>query len=247
MKLLIAQQIQKKYKQKIIVDKVSFKVNEGECVGIIGPNGAGKSTLLKMLATVEKPSQGTLRFHELGYDGNIKKIRKKVGYIPQDIALFEELTVKQQIQSWSRLSQGKIDKRHVDDMIEILRLNEVMKKRTSDLSGGWKRKLNLCIGILHKPELCLLDEPTAGIDIAARKEIMDWLKRLQQQGMTLMFISHDWHELRALSDRLLIVDQGRLLFDGTIDEMKFMKYDDGSRDLSNIVQAGLEYEHGWGR
>ncbi|MFG6116350.1 ABC transporter ATP-binding protein [Halobacillus sp. MO56] len=229
--------LEKHYKQKLILHELSWHITAGESVGITGPNGAGKTTFLKLLATIEKPTGGGLFFEEKPYSTQVKRIRKRIGYIPQEISLFEGLKVKEQINAWRKLSAQAIDEAHVKKMMEVLRLHEVMEQRSDDLSGGWKRKLHLCIGLLHKPEICLLDEPTAGIDMAAKVEIIDWLKRLNDSGMTMIYISHDWYELEQLSKRLLLMDEGNIVFDGVKEELKDLPINDYSRELANIIYA----------
>ncbi|WP_176223976.1 ABC transporter ATP-binding protein [Thalassobacillus devorans] len=238
--MIRSEAITKSYKRKPILHDLTFHIKPGESLGIIGPNGAGKTTLLKVLATIEKPTSGTLLFEDHPYRNQVKNIRKRIGYISQEIALFEGLKVKEQINSWCKLSSSAIDDTYVDNMLEVLRLDEVMNQRTKDLSGGWKRKLHLCIGLLHKPEICLLDEPTAGIDIAAKVEIIDWLKKLNEAGVTLVYISHDWYELTRLSKRLLLMDKGELVFDGGMKDLLHFPANDYSGELANIVRAGKE-------
>ncbi|WP_051353032.1 ABC transporter ATP-binding protein [Thalassobacillus devorans] len=236
--MIRTEQLKKRYKQKQILHDLSLDIKAGESVGITGPNGAGKTTLLKLLATIEKPTCGALFFEEKPYSSQIKTIRKRIGYIPQDISLFEGLRVKAQINAWRKLSAQTIDDTYMNEMIRILRLNEVMNRRSDDLSGGWKRKLHLCIGLLHKPEICLLDEPTAGIDMAAKVEIIDWLKKLNDAGMTLVYISHDWYELERLSKRLVLMDNGSIVFNGEKRELKDLPANEFSRELANIIHAG---------
>ncbi|MFC0523369.1 ABC transporter ATP-binding protein [Pontibacillus salicampi] len=208
----------KKYKRNIVLTIPSLTLKPGAAYGVIGPNGAGKSTLLRLLASIERPSKGTIHYHGKPYKKVVKQVRKGIGYIPQEIALFEEFTVTQQIDFWKRISPATIDEAFVEEMVTTLKLHKVMHRRVSDLSGGWQRKVNLCVGMLHKPTICLLDEPTTGIDIAAKEDILYWLSTLhKQEGMTLVYISHDRHELTSLSDHFIVMHEGHILFCGETD------------------------------
>ncbi|MBM7551181.1 ABC transporter ATP-binding protein [Thalassobacillus pellis] len=243
--MILVDKVSSSIKRKSILKDVSMQIREGDSIGVIGPNGAGKSTLLKVLASVLKPSSGELRFEGKPYSHNLKQVRSQIGYVPQEIALFDELKVKEQIPAWSRLASNKVDTQHVNRMVEILRLNQVMDKRTKDLSGGWKRKLNLCIGLLHEPRICLLDEPTVGIDIAAKVDILEWLQCLHQNGMTLVFISHDWYELKQLCSRMLVLDEGVKVFEGDSKHMDDLLNGEVelSQELTNIIKAGKAVNH----
>ncbi|KGX90722.1 ABC transporter ATP-binding protein [Pontibacillus halophilus JSM 076056 = DSM 19796] len=211
--------VQKSYGRKEVIHPMSFTIEKGQSIGIIGPNGAGKSTLLKMLATIEKPDSGQISYRKKPYAKVVKKIRKEMAYVPQDIALYEELKVSEQLQYWKRLSMKKGTTDYLNQMIETLGLQKVWNTRIDRLSGGWKRKVNLAVGLLNQPSIILLDEPTAGVDIAARQDMLNWLHQLHEQGVTIIQISHDIDDVTRLSDDLLLVVEGRVGFYGSKEQL----------------------------
>ncbi|WP_082233082.1 ABC transporter ATP-binding protein [Halobacillus massiliensis] len=234
-------EVSKKYKRKQVLDPFSLTIREGSSVGIIGPNGAGKSTFLKLAASIERPSNGEITFSGTPYKKSISRVRKAIGYVPQDIALYEELTVKEQISFWSSLEKQKTDENFLAKMIETLRLHEVFGERVERLSGGWRRKVNLCVGLLRNPSVCMLDEPTAGVDLAAKEDIIDWLKQLHQEGKTLLYISHDWYELKKLSNEFLLFADRKPIFQGSeeklmIEKSKIIKNYQEHKELGRILQ-----------
>ncbi|MCD5324851.1 MULTISPECIES: ABC transporter ATP-binding protein [Pontibacillus] len=233
--------VSKWYKRKTVLHPFSLTVREGSSVGIIGPNGAGKSTFLKMVASLERPSKGTVSFYNEPYEKVIKQVRADIGYVPQDIALYEELTVKEQLSFWKKLEPRGVDEGFLEEMIQTLRLNEVFDQRINRLSGGWKRKVNMCIGLLKNPAICLLDEPTAGVDLAAKEDIIGWLQTLHSEGKTLLYISHDWYELNQLSDEYLLFASGAPVFQGSKDRLlveknELMQTYNQDAELSRILQ-----------
>lgn len=173
--MLKVNELTKKYGRKTILNTINFRAEQGEIVGLVGENGAGKSTLLNILATLQQPTEGNLSLHDLGYKSHYKLLRKKIGYVPQDIAVWEEFTVEENMLfferlSWKRKTNGEL--RQLCTEMKLDKWNEQVKT----LSGGMKRKLNLAISLIHDPEVLLLDEPTVGIDLKSRKEIGNYLK-----------------------------------------------------------------------
>ncbi|KGP73086.1 ABC transporter ATP-binding protein [Pontibacillus yanchengensis] len=238
--MITLEHVSKSYKKKQVLAPTSIEIQEGGAYGIVGPNGAGKSTLLKLIASLERPTKGTIYFQGNPYSSSVKEVRQSIGYIPQEIALYEELTVKEQLDFWSNISSKKIDDAFVQSMKETLRLDEVANKRVQNLSGGWKRKLNLCVGFIHNPSICLLDEPTAGIDLAAKEDILTWLKALHQQGKTLLYISHDRYELHTLSDQFIVLMNGQVVFHDDKEmfqhtKSQLLKSQTGSQELERII------------
>lgn len=235
------EKVSKIYNSKTVLHPVSMTIEQGKSIGVIGPNGAGKSTFLKLIASLEKPSSGSLSFNGVPYNKNVKSLRKRIGYIPQDIALYEELTVKEQISFWKRVSLEKPDPSFLEEMIRTLRLDEVYKQRVDRLSGGWRRKVNLLVGFMNNPSICLLDEPTAGIDLAAKEDILMWLQSLHDQGKTLLYISHDWYELNQLSEEYLLFANGRPIVRASRDELlrekeSIMEQYPEEKELLNILR-----------
>lgn len=203
--MLKLNQISKLYGKKTILDKIDFIVEPGKIIGLVGENGAGKSTLLSILATLKKPTSGDIHLFNLNYKQNKKDVRKNIGFVPQDIAVWEELSVKDNMKffeefSWVKRSELELKQLCLDMKLE--KWNEPVKT----LSGGMKRKLNLAISFIHDPALLLLDEPTAGIDLKSRMEIGEYLKRQAKENhKMIIYISHDMDEIRSLCDMVVCI------------------------------------------
>lgn len=234
------EKVQKNYGKKTILKDFSVSIDKGESIGVIGPNGAGKSTFLKIAASVQKPDKGIVFYDDVPLKKLIKTYRQDIGYIPQDIALYEELTVREQIKFWKSVTNNKVNESYLSQMISMLHLDQVMEQRVRNLSGGWKRKVNLCVGMLHEPPIIMLDEPTVGIDIAAKADIINWLKVLNDLGTTVIYISHDWHELKQLSNRVFIIDQGQIAYEGSMEGLedfeRELELGHGQEELTKIIK-----------
>ncbi len=194
--------LQKKYKEKTVLENMSFQMKQGEIVGLVGENGAGKSTLLQLLATVMQPTQGDLQLDGLSYKEDIKKIRQKIGYVPQDISIWDEFTVEENMLFFEKLSWKKRSKEQCRQLCMDMQLTH-WKEGVQSLSGGMKRKLNLAISLLHDPVLLLLDEPTVGIDLKSKTEIGTYLRNLaKNEGKIIIYTSHDMDEITNVCDRV---------------------------------------------
>lgn len=205
--MLELSKIHKKYGKNVVLESIDLKVDPGQIIGFVGENGAGKSTLLNIIATLNKPTSGILKYKEFNYQKDIKKIRKRIGYVPQEIAIWEHLSVKENMLffeklSWKKQSEEKLRKLCVE--MNLIKWHE----KVSTLSGGMKRKLNLAISLIHEPELLLLDEPTVGIDLKSKKEIANYLKKLvTDKNITMIYISHDMDEIKQLCDKIYSLGQ----------------------------------------
>lgn len=200
--MLNVQSVSKKYGKQSIFDNVSFTIGKGEIIGLVGENGAGKSTLLHMLATLQKPTSGSIHLEGESLFNNVKMNRKKIGFVPQEIAIWEQFTVEENMLFFEKLSWKNKSKQELKKLCESMELNR-WKERVMTLSGGMKRKLNLAISLIHDPVLLLLDEPTVGIDLKSKIEIATYLKRLaREDGKTIVYISHDMDEIINLCDRI---------------------------------------------
>ncbi|WP_138416078.1 ABC transporter ATP-binding protein [Aquibacillus sediminis] len=198
--MLKVESLTKQYGSKQVLADVSFQVNPGDIVGLVGENGAGKSTLLTILATLIQPEQGMITYHDLAYKTDQRKLRQKIGYVPQNIAIWEEFSVEENMVFFEQLSWGKKSREQLRQLCLDMKLDQ-WKEKAQSLSGGMKRKLNLAISLIHEPELLLLDEPTVGIDLKSRKEIGTYLQQLaKQQGKTIIYTSHDMEEIISLCD-----------------------------------------------
>ncbi len=195
----------------VYFDDFNLRIMEGERFGLFGPNGAGKSTLLSLMTGLLNAQQGTV--HLYGQPVQHKSVRKLFGYVPQDFSLYEELSPRENLHffgAWAGLNQAEIIKR-TDELLGVLGLKDVVNKPVKTFSGGMKRRVNLAIGVLHKPAILFLDEPTVGVDIQTRHAVIEYLKELNQQGMTLVYTSHQLTEAEDLCTRIALMDYGKLL------------------------------------
>ncbi|WP_010651106.1 ABC transporter ATP-binding protein [Oceanobacillus massiliensis] len=203
--MLSVQSLTKSYGKKEILKNLSFNVHSGEIVGLVGENGAGKSTLLHILATLKKTTNGEIFLNGHAYSSSNSNIRKQIGFVPQDIALWEDLTVEENMIFFEKLSWITKDKQQLQQLCLDMNL-EKWKETVNTLSGGMKRKLNLAISLIHDPQVLLLDEPTAGIDLKSRKEIAAYLKNLaEEHHKIIIYTSHDVDEISSLCDRVLCI------------------------------------------
>ncbi|WP_368654061.1 ABC transporter ATP-binding protein [Ornithinibacillus sp. 4-3] len=201
--MLKIQSLSKAYSKKSILKNVSFQIQQGEIIGLVGENGAGKSTLLHILATILKPSSGTITFNEQVYSRkSLGKFRKQIGFVPQEVAIWDQFTVEENMLFFEKLSWKKKSKEQLRQLCLDVKLDK-WKESVHTLSGGMKRKLNLAISLIHEPSLLLLDEPTVGIDLKSKQEIASYLKKLaKEKGLTIVYISHDMDEIINLCDRI---------------------------------------------
>ncbi|WP_353056527.1 ABC transporter ATP-binding protein [Sporosarcina luteola] len=194
--------VQKRYKRKSVLKDVSFQMKEGEIVGLVGENGAGKSTLLQILATAMEPTAGELRLDGKWYEDDFKQLRQIIGYVPQDISVWEEYTVEENMRFFEKLSWIRRSPEECRNLCLDMQLTQ-WKEPVHSLSGGMKRKLNLAISLLHDPILLLLDEPTVGIDLKSKTEIGSYLLNLaKKEGKMILYTSHDMDEITNVCDRV---------------------------------------------
>ena len=204
------------------VNGLSFSVSRGEIFGFLGPNGAGKTTTIRTITTIQKPTSGRVSID--GYDVRTDYIeaRKRIGIVQQHIALDKDLTVRQNLKQHALLR--KIPKSELKNKIEtmasLLKLEEQMDKRISDLSGGWKRKTSIVAAILHDPSVLFMDEPTAGLDTRSRHMLWDLVRMLNRNGTTIFLTTHYIEEAESLCDRVAIINRGKMIAVGTVDELR---------------------------
>lgn len=201
--MLQVKQLHKSYGKKVILDDVTFSVASGEIIGLVGENGAGKSTLLHILATILQPTTGQVLLDETTYERkHMSLLRKKIGFVPQEIAIWEEFTVAENMKFFEKLSPIKVNDAALQQLCEAVSLHR-WHEGVSTLSGGMKRKLNIAISLIHQPNYLLLDEPTVGIDLKSKYEIIDVLKKLAtEENKTIIYISHDMDEITQLCNRV---------------------------------------------
>lgn len=217
-KMIRLENVTKNYGKKTLLRGVSLTIQKGEIFGLLGANGAGKSTLLSILATVLKPSEGTVTVNGLDLLRDAKKVRRLIGYVPQDIALWEEFTVKENLVLWSRFGREKVTEQQLLQLCEAVQLKDKWNEKVASLSGGMKRKLNIAVALMHDPAILLMDEPTVGIDLQSKLEINQYVKALSAQGKTIVYITHDLTEIVQLCSRIGVLRKGCLEFTGTIEQ-----------------------------
>ncbi|MEO4053852.1 ABC transporter ATP-binding protein [Solibacillus sp. CAU 1738] len=205
--MLQVDNLEKNYKQKKVLSDVSFQIEQGEVVGLVGENGAGKSTLLNILATVIKPSAGQVILDGMPYKGNQNAMRRHIGYVPQELSIWEDLTVEENMLFFEKLSWTKRTKEQCRELCLNMQLTQ-WEEKVSSLSGGMKRKLNMAISLLHDPKLLLLDEPTVGIDLKSKNEIGKYLVDIaKNDGKMVLYTSHDMNEIATFCDRVYVIGQ----------------------------------------
>jgi len=219
--MLEVQNLVKKFGDFTAVNGISFDIKEGEIFSLLGPNGSGKTTTISMLSTLYTPTSGdaTIGGHSVTRDA--MAARQIIGVVPQDIALYEELTARENLVFWGQMYglSGKALNSRIDEILEQIELADKAKNRVKTFSGGMKRRVNIGVGLLHKPRLLFMDEPTVGIDPQSRRSILDTVKDLNKQGMTVLYTTHYMEEAQELSDRVGIIDHGDLIALGTQDEL----------------------------
>jgi ABC-2 type transport system ATP-binding protein len=222
MRLLTVQQLSKSFGTLRAVDGVSFNVKEGELYGLLGPNGAGKTTTLSMVCGLLKPDAGEVTVDGERFWTDPQRAKRLMGVVPQELALYEELTGRENLEFWGRLAglDARTAKARADELLEALSLTDRARDAVKKYSGGMKRRINLGCALLHKPRLLLLDEPTVGIDPQARLNILEFIRGLRLSGTAILYTTHYLEEAETLCDRIGIIDQGRLLAEGTLTELR---------------------------
>ena len=211
----------KKYDDFTAVKGISFDIQQGEIFSLLGPNGAGKTTTISMLSTLYTPTSGDAVIGGHSITKDPMAVKRIIGVVPQEIALYEDLTAKENLIFWGEMYglSGKSLSSRVDEVLEQIGLTDKAKNRVKTYSGGMKRRVNIGVGLLHKPRLLFMDEPTVGIDPQSRRAILDTVKDLNKQGMTVLYTTHYMEEAQELSDRVGIIDHGELIALGTQKEL----------------------------
>ena len=219
--ILEVKDLVKKYGDFTAVNGVSFDIQEGEIFSLLGPNGAGKTTTISMLSTLYIPTRGEAFIGGHSITKEPMKVRNLIGVVPQDLALYEDLTARENLSFWGQMYglSGKTLNTRIDTVLEQIGLTDKARQRVKTYSGGMKRRVNIGVGLLHKPQLLFMDEPTVGIDPQSRRAILDSVKDLNKQGMTVLYTTHYMEEAAELSDRVGIMDHGELIALGTQAEL----------------------------
>ncbi|HEY9614342.1 ABC transporter ATP-binding protein [Allocoleopsis sp.] len=220
--VVLVQNLQKRYGDVEAVKDISFKVEPGELFGLLGPNGSGKTTTIRCLCTLSTPDAGKIEVSGISVIDNPRAARRRLGYVAQEVALDKMLTGRELLQLQAALYHlpGSVAKKRIAEVITLLGLEEYADKKTGTYSGGLKRRLDLAAGLLHQPEVLVLDEPTVGLDIESRYVVWDLLRKLREAGTTVVITSHYLDEIDALADRVAIIDRGIVIAEGTPSQLK---------------------------
>jgi len=214
----------KRYKDVVAVDHFSMEVQEGEILGLLGPNGSGKTSTINCLLALLKYDKGTIEVFGKKMNADSYDLKRNIGVVMQNVAVFDELTVYENIDYFCSLyvSDAKLRKQYVEEAIKFVALEDHTKKLPPKLSGGLLRRLNIACGIAHKPKLIILDEPTVAIDPQSRDFILEGIVRLNREGATIIYTSHYMEEVEQICSRIIIMDKGKNLAEGTNDQLKRM-------------------------
>ncbi|MFX1496881.1 MAG: ABC transporter ATP-binding protein [Promethearchaeota archaeon] len=227
---------------RVVVDHLSFRIYSGELLSLLGPNGAGKTTTIKMLTTILKPNVGVACINGYDIEKNKKEIRELISIVPQELVLYEDLSGEENLLFFGKMHNIPPNKLKSEAQNILYTLNLAGRNdRVKNFSGGMKRKLNFGIGVIMNTEILFLDEPTAGLDPQARNMVWQIIRSMKKEGKTIILTTHDMHEAEILSDRVLIIDNGKIIAEGSPDELKDkysehnileLKYKDDSNELN---------------
>ena len=216
------EKLQKSYGDVQALKDISFTVPQGDIFGLLGPNGAGKTTTIRCLCTLTKPDQGKVEVGGVSAVANPREARRRLGYIAQEVAIDKMLTGRELLELQAALYHipKTRSKQRIPQLIAALGLEDYANKKAGTYSGGMRKRLDLAAGLLHQPEVLVLDEPTVGLDIESRMVLWDFLRQLKAAGTTILITSHYLEEIDALADRLAIIDKGVVIDEGTPSELK---------------------------
>jgi ABC-2 type transport system ATP-binding protein len=219
---VLIEQLQKRYGKTEALRDVSFQVESGEIFGLLGPNGAGKTTTLRCLCTLAAPDSGRIELAGISVLDHPKAARQLLGYVAQEVALDKVLTGRELLQLQAALYHlpRPLIAERINESLSLLGLEPWADQKTGTYSGGLRKRLDLAAGLLHEPAVLVLDEPTVGLDIESRRVIWDFLRRLRDRGTTVLLTSHYLEEIDVLADRVAIIDQGKVIAEGTPSQLK---------------------------
>ena len=229
--------LSKSFGDHAVVKELGFTVAPGETYGLLGPNGAGKTTTISMIAGLLEPDAGEIRLAGEPMNPDATHTKRLVGLVPQDLAIYPDLDATENLEFFGRLQgmKGAELERRVAEVLDIIELTDRAGDRTEHYSGGMKRRLNIGVGLLHRPTLLILDEPTVGVDPQSRNAILDSVERLGEEGMAVLYTTHYMEEAERLCDRIGIVDQGQLIAEGTQADLVRIV---GQRDRLTLTASG---------
>jgi ABC-2 type transport system ATP-binding protein len=220
--MITVRSVSKSFKKIKALENVSFNIEKGEIFGILGPNGAGKSTIVNILNTLVKPDEGDVIIDGVNIKNDGETIKLIMGVVPQEIALYEELSAYENLMFWGGLYDIPKEelKKNVSKTLEIVDLVSRKDDRIKTFSGGMKRRINIACSLLHNPKILVLDEPTVGVDPQNRNHIFEVIERLNDEGMTIIYTTHYLEEAERFCDHIVIIDVGRIIAQGTLKELR---------------------------
>ncbi len=229
--------VTKGFKNRLVLDHIDLTIQKGEVIGLLGPNGAGKTTTIRSIMNLTPIDDGEIRLFGKQIKGRNQKIKQRMGMVPQEIVIFEDLSVRENLHFFGKMYGLKGDNliKRIDETLAFIGLTDRQKLRPKTFSGGMKRRLNIGCAIIHEPELLIMDEPTVGIDPQSRNHILESVQELTRRGMTIIYTSHYMEEVQTLCDRIIIMDNGKVITEGSSQTLM------GS--LTQEEQVYLEVEH----
>ncbi|MDB5053181.1 MAG: transporter ATP-binding protein [Bacilli bacterium] len=255
-KVLEVHQIKKSYGNKAALQGVSFDVKAGSCFGLLGPNGAGKSTTMKIITSIIEANEGSAKVLGLDSKKNIDAIRRQVGYVPQEITLYEKISAYQNLVFFGEMYgvSGKVLKQQIAKVLELVGLSDRAHDPVRTFSGGMKRRINIAASLMHNPKLVILDEPTVGIDPQSRNHIFEMIRELKSQGVTLVYSTHYMEEVESLCDDIAIIDHGKVVVQGRLEHLLdqyahkavYLEADGLTHPLQDLRAAKKTYARGRG-
>lgn len=211
----------KRYGHQLVLDHVNLEIRQGEILGLLGPNGAGKTTLIHALSGLIGIDSGSIELFGKQLSGPMLEVKRKIGLVTQDVTVFEDLTAQENLAFFGGIYglRGTELKRQITETLQFVGLTDQAHKRPSKFSGGMKRRLNIACSIIHRPRLLIMDEPTVGIDPQSRNHILESIRELQKRGTTILYTTHYMEEVQSLASSVVIMDQGHVIAQGTMDEL----------------------------
>jgi ABC-2 type transport system ATP-binding protein len=235
--VLVCRDLRKRFGDRQAVDGVGFEIARGETYGLLGPNGAGKTTTISMICGLLQRDGGEVVVAGQQVDTGTTAAKAAIGYVPQDLAIYPDLTARENLEFFGRLYGlgGRTLRARADELLEVIGLADRAKDRTEEFSGGMKRRLNIAIGLLHRPRLLVLDEPTVGVDPQSRNAILENVEALGAEGMAILYTTHYMEEAERLCNRVGIIDEGKIRAQGTRLELVALV---GQRDRVTLTATG---------
>ncbi|MGL5577059.1 MAG: ABC transporter ATP-binding protein [Sarcina sp.] len=231
-------ELNKKFGDFVAVNNLSLKIKKGEIYGLLGPNGAGKSTTIGIICGLLKSTSGKVNILDVDVTKSMRGQNKKIGFVPQDISVYSDLTAYENLKFFGQLYglRGRKLEERIEFALEFTGLSDVRKKLSKEFSGGMKRRLNIGCAILHDPEIVIMDEPTVGIDPQSRNSILEAVKKLNEEGVTIIYTTHYMEEVESICSEIAIIDHGNVIVSGRKEELKSIVSE------HNILEISLNKE-----